>query len=398
MRTSIFIALCLACGTPVTIDPATDAGVDLPDAEVPIEDDAGADPDPDPDPDPEPPYPGAEWTTGAPEDYGLDSADLERAAYVAQEHGSYCLLVISRGVLVFERYFNEAVATDTHNSWSIAKSHSSTLIGIAIARGDIGSLDDRVSDYVPEWRDGEHDEITVRHLVTMTSGLDWSIWSDYVNMATISSNHTDHALDRGADVEPGSEWKYNNAGVQIIEPLIRNATGMTMEAYAQQHLWGHVGMRARWAHDRSDNPTAYANVLATCRDHARFGYLYLHGGRWRGYQVVPETWVRDALTPSQEFNRAYGYLFWLNGEAPTISPMNELDEERLTPFAPPDMFAARGFGNQFIDVIPSRDLIVVRFGQDPMAAGTSLDTERLIEDSRFPIHDEILRPILDAQR
>jgi len=180
----------------------------------------------------------------------------------------------------------------------------------------------------------------------------------------------------------------------VLERVLKNATGMTIEAYADAHLWSRIGMAGSWEHDRSENPTAYANALATCRDHARFGYLYLRGGRWAGGdQVVPSAWVSQALTPSQEFNRAYGFLFWLNGQTPAMSSLNEEKDEELVPFAPDDLFAARGFGNQFIDVIPSLDLIVVRFGADPLGG---FDPEALIDDARFDQHDEILRPVLEA--
>src|SRR5262249_36457649 len=141
------------------------------------------------------------------------------------------------------------------------------------------------------------------------------------------------------------------------------------------------------------NPTAYANVLASCRDHARLGYLYLHGGVWAGEQVVSTGYVTASLTPSQSMNRAYGYLWWLNAETPAVDAMMEPWPGLMGPFAPKDLFAARGFGNQFIDVIPSLDLMVVRFGADPLGA---FDVAQLATDQRFETHDAILKPILDA--
>ena len=357
----------------------------------------GPGPDPGPGPGPDPVlYPDPDWATGTPEDHAIDSAKLEEAAAAAELNGSFCLLVIRHGVLVFERYFGDATPTDAHNSWSIAKSYSSTLVGIAIERGEIRSLDDSVADYLPEWRGTEHEAVTIRHLITMTSGLEWSVFSDYVRMATFASNHSEYATDLDQSAPPGSEWTYHNGAVQVLEPVFRAATGMTIEEYAAIHLWPRLGMHATWAHDRSGNPTTYANVLATCRDHARFGYLYLRNGRWAGgEQIVSESWIREATTPSQEFNRGYGYLLWLNGEAPTMSAMNDVSDERIMPFAPTDMFAARGFGNQFIDVIPSMDLVIVRFGNDPR---TAMDVDAIREDAQFEEHDMILEPILQGVR
>ncbi|HTM21035.1 MAG TPA: serine hydrolase, partial [Kofleriaceae bacterium] len=217
-----------------------------------------------------------------------------------------------------------------------------------------------------------------------------------VEMALFAEDHTAFAIDLPADQPIGSAWTYHNDGVQLLEPVMRAATGMSIEDYAQQHLWGPLGMSgATWAHDPSGNPTTYANVLATCRDHARLGYLYLHHGRWNGEQLVSSEWIAQALTPSQEYNRAYGYLFWLNGETPAVDAMNEPWDDRMVPDAPPDLFAAHGFGNQFIDVIPSLDLVVVRFGEDP---ATGFDLGALTSDAQMGKERDILQPVLQAVR
>jgi len=380
MRGALFIVLCVSVGCGSDGDPRGRAdggggGVDAAGQEDWL-------------------YPEPDWTTGAPEDHGIDPAGLEDAAAAADTHHSHCLLVIRDGVLVFERYFAGTDAATLNRSWSIAKSYTGTLVGIAIERGELRGLDQPVAELVPEWAGTERAEITVGDLVSMTSGLEWSVFQDYVAMATFADDHTAFALDLEPDAAPGSGWTYHNGGVQVLERVLKNATGMTIEAYADAHLWSRIGMAGSWEHDRSENPTAYANALATCRDHARFGYLYLRGGRWAGGdQVVPSAWVSQALTPSQEFNRAYGFLFWLNGQTPAMSSLNEEKDEELVPFAPDDLFAARGFGNQFIDVIPSLDLIVVRFGADPLGG---FDPEALIDDARFDQHDEILRPVLEA--
>ena len=123
------------------------------------------------------------------------------------------------------------------------------------------------------------------------------------------------------------------------------------------------------------------------------GYLYLPGGRWADEQVVPADWVAETLTPSQPYNRAYGFLWWLNAEAPTMDAMMEVSEDRMVPFAPPDLFGMRGFGNQFVDVIPSLDMLVVRFGPDPMS---DFDLAQFAEDQKFGTHDAILAPVLEA--
>ena len=340
-------------------------------------------------------YPDPDWAMGAPEDHGLDPAKLEEAAAAAEGTGSYCLLVIRDGVLVYERYWNGHDAATPQRSWSIAKSHTSALVGIAIDRGDLAGLDTPVSQYVPEWQGGERAAITLRHLVSMTSGLEWSAFKDYGQMVMFTDDHTEFAVDLDPDAAVGSEWTYHNGAVQVLERVFQNATGGTIEAYAQQHLWSRLGnTNTTWAHDPAGNPTAYASVMATCRDHARLGYLYRHGGTWAGGEhVVPAAWVEQTLTPSQEHNRAYGLLWWLNAETPALDAMMEPFEGRMVPFAPPDLFAMRGFGNQFVDVIPSLELMVVRFGPDPM---NELDMDAFAYDQRFGTHDAILAPVLEA--
>jgi CubicO group peptidase (beta-lactamase class C family) len=383
----VLAALLCGCGAPGVAPPppAQDAGpadaAPPPEAgtDAPVE--AGT------------PYPDPDWPTASPESVGLDSKELADADAIAQNDGSYCLLVVRHGVLVWESYFQGHDAASTDPSWSIAKSYSSAVVGIALDRGDIHSLDDSVADYVPEWVGTDAAAITIRNLLTMTSGLHWDAFGDYVTLATLAPDKTSYALGLSMDASPGDTWVYDNAAVQVLEPVIRGATGEAMDAYAEEHLWSKIGMHATWDHDAAGDPTAYANVLATCRDHARFGYLYLHGGRWAGEQVVPSAYVAESTSPSQNINRAYGYLFWVNGQIPAEDAMMESWPGWMSPEAPADLFAARGFGNQFIDVIPSLDMVVVRFGEDPMA---SFDLAALTTDARFSTHDEILAPILAA--
>jgi CubicO group peptidase (beta-lactamase class C family) len=344
-------------------------------------------------------YPDPDWKTGTPESQGLDSADLARAIAAADATDSYCLLVIRHGVLVSETYFHGANATSTPSSWSIAKSYTSTTTGIAIEKGALPPLDTPIMTWVPTWAGNARSQITLRHLMTMTSGLEWSIFRDYIEMAQFAPDKSGFAVGSDPDTAAGSAWRYNNAAVQVMEPVFRAATGGTIEDYARANLWSKIGMTATWAHDGRNHPTTYANVLATCRDHARFGYLYLRGGKWKTQQVVPASWITAATTPSNPYNQGYGYLFWLNGHAPTIGSTGSVSNEPLYYYAPPDLFGAHGFGTQFIEVIPSLDMVVVRFGRDPTAM-TSTDpaviAAQLAEDQTSDARRQILTPIFDA--
>jgi CubicO group peptidase (beta-lactamase class C family) len=337
-------------------------------------------------------YPVPDWQVESPADHGIDPAALDAAMAAAETLESHCLVVVRHGVIVGEGYWQGKNADSTDKSFSIAKSYTSAVVGIAIERGDIESLEQSASDFIPEWQGTEHESVTIRHLLSMTSGLEWNLFSDYVAMATFSSNQSEYAVELGQDEDPGTIWQYHNGGVQIFEPIFRAATGMTIEQYASEHLWSRIGSSASWNHDPSDNPTTYAHVLATCRDHARFGYLYLKNGVWADGPVVPWTHVQTSLVPSQSQNQAYGYLWWLNGHVPALDPFGQEKESTIAPFAPADLFAARGFGDQFIDIIPSLDMVIVRIGPDPTAFGS--DIGELIEnESTSGTHEAIVAPL-----
>lgn len=337
------------------------------------------------------PYPDPDWATDSPKSQDIDETFLAAADAVAASNNSYCLLVIRHGVLVHETYFNGHDANSTDHSWSIAKSYTSAVTGIAIDKGAIGSIKDSAAKYATKWANKANASITIEGLLSMKSGLHWDVFGDYVTMAELAPDKTGYALGLGMDASPGANWVYNNSGVQVLEQVIRSATGKPMDDYARDNLWSKIGSKAKWDKDLTGHPTAYANVLATCKDHARLGYLYLHGGKWKNEQVVSQAWVKATTTPSQSINKAYGYLWWLNGGVPTEDAMNEPWPGQMVVDAPHDLFAARGFGNQFIDVIPSLDMIVVRFGADPV---NMFDLPTLLADSKFELHDKILAPIL----
>ena len=349
------------------------------------------------------PFPVPDWPTGSPESEGLDASALHRAASVAERSGSFCLLVIRHGVLVAENYWNGSDRSTANPSWSLAKSYTGTLVGIAVDRGEITSIDDPVAHYVPEWQGTDRAAITIRHLLSMTSGLSWNAFEDYVLFATLTSDQTSYAVGQSIASTPGTTWTYDNAAVQVLARVFVSATGLPLDEYARAHLWSKIGMKAQWAHDPSGSPTAYANVLATCRDHARLGYLFLHHGEWATARVVSSAYVTDSVTPSQKMNGAYGFLWWVNAAIPAENALMQPWPGRMVSFAPPDLYAARGFGNQFIDVIPSLDMVIVRFGKDPFGqaadGGTAdggIDPGALLVDAKFETHDAILRPILDA--
>jgi CubicO group peptidase (beta-lactamase class C family) len=311
-------------------------------------------------------FPEPDWPEGDPIELGIDPAALEEAATYAGEHESRCLVVIRDGHLVFERYWLDTTVDTKIKSYSIAKSHASSLVGIAIAQGLLGSVDDPIVEYLPELAGTPKENIHIFDLLTMTSGVYGGVLDEYVFL-TFSSDQTQYAIDEDPDGRLGAAWQYSNIGVQLLEPVLRTVSGVEVEAYANEHLWAPIGMDAEWDKDGEGHALTYQNVLASCRDQARFGYLYLKRGCWNGERVIDEAYIDAATTTSQDHNRGYGYLFWVTGQQPTLGSVS-LEEipGGLHPFAPEGTFAAQGLGGQMIEIIPALDMVVVRTGVAPL--------------------------------
>lgn len=348
------------------------------------------------------PWPLDEWALGDPVAHGFDLAALEEAADYADSVESDCLLVVHDGELIFERYFGETGSTTPLQTWSMAKSYTSALVGIALGRGELGSVDDPVKAYLPELAGQPSGDVTLAQLLSMTAGMYVDVMDDMVEMFT-APDMTQKALSVGVQTEPGTAWQYSNVATQMFEPILRAATGRPADEYAQEHLWGPLGMNASWAKDEVGNPAMYMNVLASCRDHARFGYLYLHRGCWNGEQLVPAAWVEASTSPSTDFNPGYGWFWWLSGGHPTLDLVDssELERGTLHPSGPDDSFCAVGLGGQIIEVVPSHDMVIVRIGRaavdeiegNPFPLFEILE---LLDEGKQEIHDEIVTRVLTA--
>lgn len=348
--------------------------------------------------------PDPDWAIGTPAEHGLDADALQSAADYAGSNGSRCLLVVRHSKLVGEWYWQGDTKETAPNTWSLAKSYTSTLVGLAIEEGLIHSIDDPVSNYVPEWKGLGRDGIKLRHLLTMTSGLKFDQDSDSFSFLT-AHDMTGQAIALDVDDAPGEVWKYSNQAVQILEAVLRHATGKPVDVYAREKLWSPMGVSAEWHKDGVGHPSTYMNVLTTCRNHARFGELFLRQGCWGSKRVVPSAWVGKATKPSQALNKGYGLLWWLNAGAPTLDSVyfDPLESGSFHPFAPADSFCASGLGGQMIEVIPSLDMVVVRVGYAPQedpalqmnGPGTLAAT---LNDGKQIVHNGVLQRVLSAVR
>jgi CubicO group peptidase (beta-lactamase class C family) len=313
-------------------------------------------------------YPEPDWVPEPPEQHGLDPAALEAAAALAEEAGSGCLLVTRHGVIVGEWYWDGWAQGTQTPVFSVTKSITSALVGIA-ADDELLAIDDWASDYVDEWTGTESEALTIRNLLSNDSGRYWEFVSDYVTL-TASSNKTQFSIELDQQHLPGEWWDYNNSAIQTHERVLSTSTGEDVGDYARNRLFDPIGMKSSFAHDPGGNAVMYADVMASCRDLARFGYLFLRGGQWaEGVQVISADWVSESTSPSTAHNDAYGYLWWLNNEGHWIRPSAPLREEGdgpLLPDAPLGAYSARGLGSQIVGVDPATEIVFTRLAEVPL--------------------------------
>jgi CubicO group peptidase (beta-lactamase class C family) len=308
-------------------------------------------------PGPQERVPGASWVVEDPDAQGMDADALEEARTYAfaPERNTQGVMVVRHGAIVSEWYADGADADSWTASWSVAKSFSSAVTGIAVADGSIDSVDDPAATYLDEWAGTDKADITVEDILHMQSGLAWdedyqpssADSSDVVQMG-LSANELAYAAARPVAKPPGSTWVYSSGDAMILAGIVEGATGTSMRDYATEHLFKPIGMeRADWWEDAEGQTLGYCCLDSTARGYARFGLLYLHEGRWGDDQVIPASWVKDSIRDAPGDHPGYGYMWWLQPELEGV---------------PDDVYSAQGHDGQFIWVIPSLDLVVVRTG------------------------------------
>ena len=323
--------------------------------------------------------PGDEWTVTDPADAGMDAAVLAKAKDYAFGDGKHTqgVVVVRHGKIVAEWYDDGADQDSWTASWSVAKSFSSALVGMAIADGKIPSVDEPMSTYLPSWEGTDKADITIEDVLHMESGLEWNEEydptsarsSDVVQMG-LSADELAYAVDRPVATEPGRTWLYSSGDAMLISEVIAKATGMSAAEYAQQRLFDPIGMeKADWWQDAEGHTLGYCCLDATARAYARFGLLFLHKGRWGDQQVVPASWVKASVQNAPGDHPDYGYMWWL-GDVDGV---------------PKDMFDADGHDGQYIWVIPSLDMVVVRTGTYVKDPGPAVATPNLF--AKYPPDD-----------
>ena len=283
-----------------------------------------------------------EWETIPPGTLGWDEAILQDTLDYLGEHNSKGVLLLYKGRILAEQYWPWWDLHTTAKVFSVSKSVVAFLVGMAQAQGLL-DINGYMSSYMEvKWSDAL--PITVRHLLTMTSGL--------TNFLVLNF-----------DAQAGTVWKYNTLAFKELIALLEAVTGVGIDEYTATTLYAPTGMRDTfWQQDK---------LHCSARDMARFGLMILAGGQWDGQVLLDDPdYFANMLEKSQNLNEAYGYLWWLNGKNSWILPDDTTGVGSIIPSAPDDLVSAQGYGDKKIYVVPSMHLVLVRHGN---AAGDTAE-------------------------
>ena len=304
------------------------------------------------------PWPAGDLVTGGiPEGVNMDKLNtaISRAfADTIPHKGTFAVMVVYKGQPVVEKYKDGFSAKNRFLSWSMAKSFTNALTGILVKEG---KLDINKPAGLPEWQNDDRRGITIASLMNMNSGLDWN--EDYGNQSDVNNMlHKEgdfgaFAMGKKLTSPVGTKWYYSSGATNIVSLIIRRTLGNDSDYYAfpRTALFNRIGMRsAIFEVDASGTFVGSSYLYATMRDYARFGLLYLNKGNWLGEQILPEGWTDFSSSEAAGSEGQYGAFFWINKSG------------TLYPDVPRDMYCCRGHDGQYIYIIPSKQLVVVRTG------------------------------------
>lgn len=315
-----------------------------------------------------------DWETARPEEVGLDVAALCRITNELADQNRWnihAVVVVRHGKLVFEAYaagededWSGPVghiphdAATKHSMMSISKSVVSLLFGIAIERKLIAGTDIPVLPFFSEYavKTPKWDKILLRHLLTMTPGIDWNedtAWMDPYNTVRAMYEAADpypYILGREVLHEPGTKWQYNTGATELLGAVLKKATGKRVDQFAKEALFDPLHIEDfEWGAMLNGEPAAGAGLRLRPRDAAKIGQMVLNGGAWHGQRIVPEDWVKQSTKPRLDTpwgGMQYGYQWWFGS--------SRLDGGTMI-----DWSAAFGLGGQRIFIVPAFDLVVV---------------------------------------
>ena len=278
-----------------------------------------------------------------------------------QQQRTAGLVILVDGKVVLEKYGLGFGPEGKWTSFSVAKSLTSTMVGAALKDGDIKSLDDKVTDYIAALKGSAYDEVTVRQLLTMTSGVRWN--EDYTDPKSDVALFNEYQAADGEDVTvgymktlpreapAGTKWVYKTGETNLIGVLVSEATGKPLAEYLSEKVWAPLGMEqdATWLLGSTGHEISGCCVQASTRDFARFGQFIVDGGVAGGERIVPEDWLAQATVKQADIGapgRGYGFQWWTNDDG---------------------SFAAQGIFGQGIFIDPARRLVIATNGNWPTA-------------------------------
>ena len=295
-------------------------------------------------------FPEQEWESKTPDSVGIESEKVEYLFDLAfQDQATQSAVLIKNGYIIKERYSESFDQESYGTSWSMAKSFYAALIGISIDRGEINSLDDKVSDYVDYYND-ERSEITIRQILNMTSGLDFPK-NEHESMF-FRHDQIAYVKDVGVEKLPEQVFEYNNVNSMIVGEILKNATGISAEILLEDRIFKPIGIDkfTLWK-DGTGNPMTYCCIDMSARDYSRFGLLFSRKGKWHNEQIISENYVNETFTPYwgqtpnwwTDENRGYSLHWWIS----------KYDDDAK-------IFNASGKFGQYIFVDHENDIIFTR--------------------------------------
>ena len=299
-------------------------------------------------------WPTKGWKTSIPEKQGMNSTKLLTADEFIQNRlpDAYSLLVVKNGYLVFEKYYSRGSREKYAVVHSVTKSFTSALIGIALDKGCLNSVDQKLVDFFPEYITDESDpmkkEISLRHLLTMSAGFKWNDRGPSMRNWYLSSNWVKSAIQLPQENTPGDIFNYNSSTSHLLSAILSKSSEISTLDFAKQYLFEPLGIQsAYWHQDQQGYHIGGFGLGLSARDLAKLGFLYLNNGYWNGRNIVSESWVNEST--SQQIQAVshpiygkfgYGYQWWVK----KVDGCNS--------------FRAWGRRGQFIVVVPELDLVI----------------------------------------
>lgn len=306
------------------------------------------------------------WQFDGPENHSMDPAVFRALHSALPGTGIHSVVTVKDGVIIDEYYEDGYDENSIFEMHSGSKSVTSALIGIAIEEGYIDSIDDPAATYLPQLAQQEDplkQQITLRHLLTHTSGLEWYEWNGVSNFREWrnSENWVNYIVNRKMVAQPGGYFAYSTGGTHLLSAVLESATGMTQAEFCRTRLFDPMGVSdtAYWRTDPQEIADGGNGLFISSRDAARFGQLFLDGGVWNGQQLVPSAWVEESTSVQNAgpggSTGQYGYQWWICSYTAGAYGYHP------APYgsAAYDSYFAFGHAGQFIFVVPELELVSV---------------------------------------